>query len=188
LTESRESMKFFRSEREKIASAPCYFLHVRVSYPFRLKKGESTLNTRRTLFSSLLITLVLGALTPQFAQDAPAPKPEENQRNRALLIGLMRQINTAEVGESSNYGSFGSWQTLLEHETQYMNGWLRFYSPDPKVHFGQTPEILPGWNLRLNVHADGLGYDVLLEDTTDKSGYAALSDERGVIRECKWLK
>jgi hypothetical protein len=50
------------------------------------------------------------------------------------------------------------------------------------------PEILPGHNLRFNVHSDGQGYDVLLEDATDKSGYAALSDERGVIRECKALQ
>jgi hypothetical protein len=126
---------------------------------------------------------------PQFAQDAPAVKPEENQRNRALLIGLMRQINTAEAVESSTYGSFGSWQTLLAHHAQYMNGWIaRFYLADPKAHFADTPEVLPGWKLRLNVHVDGLGYDVLLEDTTDKGGYAAESDERGIIRECKWLQ
>jgi hypothetical protein len=40
--------------------------------------------------------------------------------------------------------------------------------------------------LRLNITADGQGYDVLLEDTTDKNcGYAAVTDERGVIRQSK---
>jgi hypothetical protein len=47
---------------------------------------------------------------------------------------------------------------------------------------------LPGWNLRLNVNADGQGYVLLLEDTADKTGYAALIDERGAIRECKYLQ
>jgi hypothetical protein len=55
------------------------------------------------------------------------------------------------------------------------------------VHFGELPEILPGLGLRLNVHTDGRGYDVLVEDLSDKSGYAGLSDARAINRECKWL-
>jgi hypothetical protein len=31
-------------------------------------------------------------------------------------------------------------------------------------------------------------YDVLVEDLSDKNGYATLSDERAAIRECKWLQ
>jgi hypothetical protein len=53
-------------------------------------------------------------------------------------------------------------------------------------HFSDLPEILPGWNLRLNVHIDGQGYDLLLRDMKDeKCGYAALTDESGVIRQSK---
>jgi hypothetical protein len=45
---------------------------------------------------------------------------------------------------------------------------------------------LPGWSLRLNLTKDGAGYDLMLEDTTDKTcGYAAVTDERGVIRQSK---
>ncbi|HKD90669.1 MAG TPA: hypothetical protein VKB56_02165 [Terriglobales bacterium] len=55
------------------------------------------------------------------------------------------------------------------------------------MNFGDTPEILPGWNLRLHVNADGQGYVILLEDAADKTGYAVLNDERGVIRVCKYL-
>jgi hypothetical protein len=47
---------------------------------------------------------------------------------------------------------------------------------------------LPGWTLRLNVTSDGKGYDVLLEDTTDKAcGYAAITNESGLIRQSKTL-
>jgi hypothetical protein len=41
-----------------------------------------------------------------------------------------------------------------------------------EMHLTAGPEILPDWNPRLNVHADGQGYDLLLEDLTDKTcGY-----------------
>jgi hypothetical protein len=40
--------------------------------------------------------------------------------------------------------------------------------------------------LRLDLTEDGKGYDVLLEDTTDKTcAYAALTDERRLIRQSK---
>lgn len=58
---------------------------------------------------------------------------------------------------------------------------------DPQLaaaHFSKGPEILPGWTLRLNLTKDGKGYDLLLEDTSDeKCGYAAVTDERGIIRQ-----
>jgi hypothetical protein len=44
------------------------------------------------------------------------------------------------------------------------------------------PEILAGWTLRFNAHADGQGYDVRLQDTTARLyGYAAFTDESGAI-------
>jgi hypothetical protein len=54
------------------------------------------------------------------------------------------------------------------------------------VHFSKGPEILSGWTLRLNLTNDGRGYDLLLEDTVNRAcGYAAVTDERGVIRQSK---
>jgi len=51
------------------------------------------------------------------------------------------------------------------------------------------PEIVPGWRLRLNVSNSGSAYDLLLEDVNDpKCGYAALTDERGTIRQAKSLE
>jgi hypothetical protein len=69
------------------------------------------------------------------------------------------------------------------------NSWLkRFYSSnEPNVQFRDAPEILPEWNLRLNVQADGKGYVLLLNDASDKTGFAWVSDESGIIRECKYL-
>jgi hypothetical protein len=50
------------------------------------------------------------------------------------------------------------------------------------------PEILPGWNLHLNVQTDGKGYVLLLDDASDKTGFAWVSDESGIIRQCKSLQ
>jgi len=136
-----------------------------------------------------LVVLFVGVLTPQFAQDTltNSPKPDFERRLRA--VGLVRSINTAEVGERYEYGSYASWQTFLAHQSEYLNEWLvRAYPQEVNLRFGDAPEILPGFSLRLNAHTDGRGYDLLLEDATDKTGYAMQSDERGVIRECKPLQ
>jgi hypothetical protein len=148
------------------------------------------MSTHRIILCCALLVLALGVLTPQVALEAStgAQKPDQEGLNRALLLGFLRTINTAEVMELSKHGSYAPWPTLLAHQAEYLNGWLvKFYSQDANAHFGDMPEVLPSLKLRLNVHLDGQGYDVLLEDVTDQYGYAALSDERGIIRECKWL-
>jgi hypothetical protein len=101
----------------------------------------------------------------------------------------MRTINTLEVTELYQYGSYASWQTFLERRAKELNGWLARFGPrEANAHFGEMPEVLPGWNLRSSVQTDGQGYVVVLEDANDNTGYAALSDERGIIRECKYLQ
>ena len=145
----------------------------------------------QVILSTVLLVLALGISTSHFAQDASTgvEKSDQQSRNHALAIGFLRTINTAEAGDFSRYGSYASWQTLLAHEPEYLNAWLStYYAHQPNMHFGDLPEILPGLTLRLSVHADGRGYDVLVEDVRDKNGYAGLSDERGIIRECKWLQ
>jgi hypothetical protein len=140
------------------------------------------------LLGAVLLILALGTVASQFAQDIVRfPTVDEK---RSLFFGIVRTISTAEAQERVKYGSYASWQVLLGHHQEYFNSWLTgFYSPNnANVHFGDAPEILPGWNLRLNVHTDGQGYDLMLEEGTDKNGFAALSDERGVIGEIRWLQ
>ena len=155
----------------------------------RAQEGEPTVKKLRIILNTALLILALGTLASQFAQDAPTGPKKPNLERRSSMVGLVRTINTAEVVEQSTYGSFASWQTLLAHQQEYLNEWLaNFYSRDPNVHFGSTAEILPGWNLRLIVPTDGQGWIVLLKDAKDETGYAVLSDESGVIRECKPLQ
>jgi hypothetical protein len=88
------------------------------------------------------------------------------------------------------YGSYEPWPNLLAHHQEDFNSWLkRFYSSnEPNVQFRDAPEILPEWNLRLNVQADGKGYVLLLNDPSDKTGFAWVSDESGIIRECNTIE
>jgi hypothetical protein len=135
-----------------------------------------------------LLVLALGTSTTfPLAQEALHGTGKTNQHNRPLAIGFLRTFNTAEVVERSQHGSYSSWQTLLAHQSEYLNGWFATdYSHEPNARFGEPPEVLPGWSLRLNVHADGQGFDARLQDLSDKQcWYAAITDESGVIRQGK---
>jgi len=141
----------------------------------------------RVISSTVLLVLFLGVLTSQFAQDTPTRPATAEQARRQVAIGLLRTINTAEVTYHAKNGPFVIWQTLLSEQPKYFDRFLAINGlQQSNLHFADAPEILPGWNLRLNVHPDGQGYDVLLRDTTDdKCDYATLTDESGVIRQSK---
>ena len=134
----------------------------------------------RILLSTVLLVLSLGVLTPQFAQE-PSPDVDkaEQQKHHALCVGLVRAINTDEVTERTTYGSYASWEDLLAHKPEYFDRWLA-KSASQQARFANAPDILPGYNLRLNVHVDGKGYDLRIRDTTGKA-WAVFSDESGVI-------
>jgi hypothetical protein len=144
----------------------------------------------RIVSGTVLLVLALGSLTTQFAQDASTRGVTSDQETRSVAIALLRTINTQELAYKYKHGSYGIWRMLLSDEPTHFQEFLTIHGLlQSNPRFGDAPEILPGWNLRLNVHPDGQGYDVLLEDKMDKEhGYAALSDERGVIREGKSLQ
>jgi len=100
---------------------------------------------------------------------------------------LLRAINTAEYDYKSRHVNFVGWDVLVG-SGEFTGRGMHFAAlNEPQLsnaQFAKLPVSLPGWALRLNVTADGKGYDVLLEDQTDKScGYAAGTDERAVIRQ-----
>lgn len=142
----------------------------------------------------LMIALALGALTPQIAQEAPKDSGISHPQSslHSLMIALIRTVNTAEVTYRAERGSYGSWQDLRANQEQYLTGWLdefypQFYPQAAKIQFSAVPEVLPGLNLRVNVAPDGRSYIVFVEDAADKTGFAFVSDERGVIRYCSFI-
>jgi len=141
---------------------------------------------RGGILVSALVAL-LSIQTQQFAQDSPKDPASADHARRAMAIGLLRTINTAEVSYRQMNGSFATWQTLLSSEAKLFDGFLTIARRgNPNLRFADLPEVLPGWNLRFDVHSDGQGFDVMLKDVTDeKCAYAALSDESGLIRQSK---
>jgi hypothetical protein len=141
---------------------------------------------RRQLF---LVTVILScALCAVSFQRGPADgdNPGPYSENHSKMLGLMRTINTIEVSDHFESGAYQSWPELVERHSKDLNGWL-VQNGLPQSTFAGLPEILPGWKLRLNLTADGRSYSVLLEDIGDKEGFALVSDERGLIREGKYI-
>ena len=143
--------------------------------------------------------LGIAALLP--AQTVPQSPTPARHAQQELAVGLLRSTNTAEASYKMQHGSYVAWTVLLVNESKYFGraflvvaanyGFAQTPPPDHRLaemRLAVGPEILPGWNLRLNVHADGQGYDLLLEDLTDKQcGYAALTDESGIIRQSRTI-
>ena len=154
----------------------------------------------RLISNAILFVTCLSVVCFLSAQNAPRPAQPSSQTQHAMAVGLLRSINTAEVSYKMQHGSYVPWPVLLVNESKYLDrafvvatnyGFTQAHPSDHRLaemHLAAGPEILPGWNLRLNVHADGQGYDLLLEDLTDKQcGYAALTDESGIIRQSKTI-
>ncbi len=136
-----------------------------------------------------LLAFKLGAATPQYGQKDATLSADAVHARHSLAVSFLRAINTAEVDYKFKRGTYASKEALLASEEFTVRGMAWAARNDPQLanaHLSSGPEILPGWSLRLNLTAEGNGYDVLLEDLTDKTcGYAAGSDERGVIRQSK---
>jgi len=135
------------------------------------------------------VLLILGLDTSLRSQNALAKSSDPHQAKHSLAINLLRTINTAEVDYKVKHGTYAAWETLAASGESLERILQRTARDEPQlanVKLSSGPEILPGWRLRLDLVAGGKGYDVLLEDTTDNAcGYAAGSDERGVIRQSK---
>lgn len=145
---------------------------------------------RQVILSTVLLVVFLGVQSPQFAQDTSTGSAKAEQDKRRVAIDFLRTINTAEATYQLKNGSFAMWKPLVSDEAKFFDKLVEMLTKNGLLKTGSrlsdAPEVLPGWNLRLNVHPDGRGYDVLLRDMTDeKCGYAALTDESGVIRQSK---
>jgi hypothetical protein len=142
----------------------------------------------KSVFTSLVfVALLITTAGTTRSQNAPPSSSDNGRAKHVLAIRLLRGINTAELDYKMRHGVYAPRDVLLASDEFKGRGWTWAAQNDPPfVSRSSGPEIPPGWSLRLNVTADGKGYDALLEDTTDKScGYAALTDERGVIRQSK---
>jgi hypothetical protein len=149
------------------------------------------MSERRIWISLVVAGLALVMLVPPIGRTALGQAPNNEHARRSVAINLLRAINTAEYPYRAKHGAFARWDALRASEDFKGKGMPFAADNEPQLAHTQLskgPEILPGWMLRLNVTSDGKGYDVLLEDTTDKAcGYAAITNESGLIRQSKTI-
>lgn len=145
---------------------------------------KSLLTLAFVLFSVSSIALSK-ANSQEPAASAAASSPERASDRPAQAVALLRLVNTVEVTYKFQRGGYVGWDTLIS-DRSFSSKLSKWAGNGSGSAVAKAPEIAPGWNLRLNVGADHKSYDLLLEDTTDqKCGYAAVTDERGVIRQGK---
>jgi hypothetical protein len=139
----------------------------------------------------LLLVTCLGLVRDSWSQK-PAPiLPDREGERRSFVINLARALNSAEADYKSKHGAYANWDTLLGmgYFTDTGTKWASSEFPTvAHALYSRGPEIVPGWKLRLRLSNNGNSYDLVLEDVTDpKCGYAAFSDERGLIRQGKFV-
>jgi hypothetical protein len=144
---------------------------------------------RKILFSILLFGLCLTSAWAQ-KKNTIAPANREQER-RSFAMNVARAINAAETNYKKTHQTYATWDILLGAGDFSESGTKWSSESFPTVAhamYGRGPEIVAGWKLRLTLSANGNAYDLLLEDANDpKCGYAIVSDERGQIRESKFL-
>lgn len=149
------------------------------------------MRTKSVFFSIVVIALLFTAKTLR-SQNAAHSSSDADRAKHMLAISLLRGIGTAEAEYKMKHGAYASKDALLASDEFKGRGMTWAARNDPQLAnatLSNGTEILPGWALRLNVTTDGQGYDLLLEDTTDKTcAYAAVTDERGVIRQSKAIE
>jgi len=149
---------------------------------------------KRLPIVAVIALIALGLALGTAAQpQKPSPGLGDRERERrSFAINLVRAIQKAQLDFKSKHAVYANWDNLIGNGYFTSTG-TKWASPDfPTVGqalYGSGPEIVPGWRLRLNVSHSGSAYDLLLEDVTDpKCGYAALTDERGTIRQARSLE
>ena len=138
----------------------------------------------------VVILLVFALGTTGFQRGSAAgDNPDPYSDNHWRMLSLVRQITTDEVSDFSRSGSYETWSVLLKNNAADFDVWLsRNEVQGNPPHFSDMPEVLPGIKLRLQVGADGHSFSILVEDISDKNGFAFFSDERGYIREGKYIR
>jgi hypothetical protein len=151
----------------------------------------SLTNSARKVRLALLLTGILLVSPAAHAQKNVVGMADREQERRSLAINLVRAIIAAETNYKKNYGVYTTWENLLGNGDFSDTGTKWAPESLPAVAhatYGRGPEIVPGWKLRLSVSKEGAAYDLLLEDVSDpKCGYAVGSDERGQLRQGKYV-
>jgi hypothetical protein len=113
------------------------------------------MRTRIIFCGAVLLALTLTTAMPQFGQNAKNEPPDADQARHMMAISLLRSINTLESALRMKNGSYATWNELLtsqEFKEDMAKCITESGMPLAGAHFAKSPEILPGWSLRLNLN------------------------------------
>jgi hypothetical protein len=148
----------------------------------------------RHLFrSAAWLGLLLFLASPLFlqAQKNTISTAQPEQERRSFARNFATALNAAEADYFKQHQAYASWDNLLGFGYFSASG-TKWASPEfPTVAhalYGSGSEVVPGWRLRLRLSNQDKAYDVSIEDVADmKCGYAVSTDERGAIRQGKFI-
>jgi hypothetical protein len=149
------------------------------------------MNWMRRVLGFILIVGLCSLAPPAWPQgSAPSVSDRELQR-RSFALNFLRALNSAEADYKKKHGTFANWDALVA-EGYFTDTGTKWGSADfPTVNqamYSRGTEIVPGWKLRLTICNAGKSYDAVVEDATDpKCGFAGVTDERGMIRQSKYI-
>jgi hypothetical protein len=139
---------------------------------------------------AVLLALTLTTAMPQFGQDAKVAPSDADHTKHSLAISILREINAVEVVHRMEHGSYSTGRQIVAGNLR--KTWRSAPSKTTRrcmergslkarkfCRDGRCGWISP-MAAKVTIYC--------LEDTTDKTcGYAAVTDERGVIRQSKTI-
>jgi hypothetical protein len=113
-----------------------------------------------------------------------AVTPQTSFQRQSVAVNLLRAINMAEEEYRTSTGAFAPWSDLVRSR-ELLAAKTIYARTEPEllgVKFTSGGEVLPGWNLRLNISGMHDHYNLILQDVTDKQCASALfTDEQYFI-------
>ena len=115
-----------------------------------------------------------GPASAQECLHGSAERPEQQAR-RQQAVRVARAVNTVQENQPGR-----SEQRFLRHEELAMSPYaLRQPESVKPFNFAPGQEVVPGWELTVNVTENG--YWFMIKDKMDPCGFAYISNTAGVI-------
>lgn len=130
-----------------------------------------------SLTCGFIIVSVGSAYAQQQCLHGPNETPEQQVRRREALTAT-RTVNNLQANQPGSATNTYLRQVELPTSrfAQGPNGQTDFFK---KLNFTPGQELMPGWELKLDVTEDG--YWFMIKDKSDPCGFAYISNKAGLI-------
>jgi hypothetical protein len=125
----------------------------------------------------IIIGLGIWCAGPAYAQQClhGSDEPPDQQVRRRQALGAARAVNTAQANQPGRAAK----RYLRRDELAASPSAPQQRDALPPVNFAPGEDVVPGWELQLEVTEDG--YWFMIKDKTDACGFAYISNKVGII-------